>query len=500
MGGLLSSDFWGAWRARAYMLPLILAAVLTALLLIRLPLLEAAVLLSVAAVVVAAFFEPLVGIGAALFAGPLRAWLSAELPHIPPQIGQYLFVLTVGLWAVRGLLRRDLRLPLPPLTFPLALFLSVGLLSLWSAADPWAGFLELGKWAQLALCFIITYERIARPGVQQVTSALLGLLAGVAVIQAGMGLWQHFGYYEAAPDHFMIAAGRYRAYGTFEQPNPFGGFLGMMAALLAGVVIVSAWDCWKARRWPSQWLWPLAGALLVTGAGLYASWSRGAWMGFGAALLVIAALLPRRGLWGVIVVALVIVIGLGFYSAGRLPEAIAHRLTGFLDYTRFEDVRGVGINEANYAVIERMAHWQAALEMWRENFWLGVGLGCYEPAYAAYSLINWPLGLGHAHNYYLTLLAETGLLGLVAYLGFLGALGVQLWRASRVLEGWPRALALGLGGAWTHFAVHDLVDNLLVNNVHLHVGVLLALTAWLIALRRQQTTVAVSSAGLCARF
>ena len=31
----------------------------------------------------------------------------------------------------------------------------------------------------------------------------------------------------------------------------------------------------------------------------------------------------------------------------------------------FEDVRGVGINDANYAVLERLAHWQAALEMWR---------------------------------------------------------------------------------------------------------------------------------------
>jgi O-antigen ligase len=116
--------------------------------------------------------------------------------------------------------------------------------------------------------------------------------------------------------------------------------------------------------------------------------------------------------------------------------------------------------------------------MWRANFWLGVGLGGYEPAYAAYRLVNWPFALGHAHNFYLTLLAEVGLVGFAAYLVFLGALLGRLGWASRRLTGGARGLALGLLGAWTHFAVHDLVDNLLVNNVHLHAGVLLALSAW----------------------
>jgi len=87
--------------------------------------------------------------------------------------------------------------------------------------------------------------------------------------------------------------------------------------------------------------------------------------------------------------------------------------------------------------------------------------------------------LGHAHNYYLNLLAETGLLGLGAYLLFLGSVFWGLWRASRHLTSWHRGLVIGLTGAWTHLVVHNLVDNILVNNVHLHLGVILALTAWL---------------------
>jgi O-antigen ligase len=113
--------------------------------------------------------------------------------------------------------------------------------------------------------------------------------------------------------------------------------------------------------------------------------------------------------------------------------------------------------------------------MWQANFWNGVGFGDYEPAYADYRLLNWPIALGHAHNYYLNVAAETGLIGLLAYLILWGAVVAQTWRVSRRLQGWWRGLSIGLLGAWVHFSVHHLFDNLYVNNVHLYLGVMLGL-------------------------
>jgi len=135
----------------------------------------------------------------------------------------------------------------------------------------------------------------------------------------------------------------------------------------------------------------------------------------------------------------------------------------------------VGINNANYAVVERLAHWQSAVEMWRAHFWTGVGLGGYGPAYPEFALINWPLALGHAHNIYLNMLAETGLLGLTVYLFLWGWIFGQTWRATRRASGMARGVAVGLLGAWTQLAVHQFFDNLYVNNVHLLVGLLLGL-------------------------
>ncbi|MBN2393421.1 MAG: O-antigen ligase family protein [Anaerolineae bacterium] len=458
-------------------------------LLTRLSLWDGVLLMTLVFILVGSLWEPLVGVGAALFLGPLQAWLRMELPEIPALIGQIVFVLTAAIWIGRGLLRRDVHIPLPPLLLPLLGFMTVALLSLWQPADASAGLLEWGKWGQIAVMFLLVYDRLRGAEGERRVLLVVVLLAGVAVFQALIGLWQ-FGLSDDLPEHFAINERFFRAYGTFEQPNPYAGFLGLAGALLAGLFAVTVWD-WMASeelritnhelRITSYQFGLLLFALVAVAAGVLASWSRGGWMGFAVAIFIIAILLPRRSGWGLVLAGVIVVGGLGLYAAGWLPASIASRLTGFLEYTRFEDVRGVGINDANYAVIERMAHWQAALSMWRERFWLGVGFGCYEAAYPAHRLINWPFALGHAHNYYLNLLAETGILGLCAYLVLLGSIFVRLWRVSRRTTGWARGLALGLAGAWTHFTAHNFVDNILVNNVHLHLGVLLALSAWVIA-------------------
>jgi len=445
--------------------------------------------------------EPLIGIGAALVVGPFRAWLEIRSPGIAPQVGQAVLLVAVGAWAVRKLLEtRRLGLAKPQTSsafmrlVPLVAFLGVSLLSLWDPVDAWTGLLEWVKWAQVLVVAVVVLDRLRETGGRGVALVLAGLGASAGV-QALVGLWQ-FGLGGTGVEDFAIDERFFRAYGTFQQPNPYAGLLGLVGALAVGAAAATFVERWgKAGPDPLPlWqrlkpalrgsAWAVAPALLIV-AGLGASWSRGGWMGFGAAGLVIVVFLPRRSRWGLLSLGAAVVVVGGLAATGRLPASIVERLTGFLSYVRFEDVRGVGATDATYAVLERMAHWQAALEMWRARFWLGVGLGGYEPAYPAYRLIAWPLALGHAHNVYLNLLAETGLLGLTAYLVWLGSLMVGLVGVIRRAAGWTRALALGLLGAWTHLAVHSLVDYLLVNNVHLHVGVMVALSAYVVALSRE---------------
>jgi O-antigen ligase len=162
-------------------------------------------------------------------------------------------------------------------------------------------------------------------------------------------------------------------------------------------------------------------------------------------------------------------------QAGLLPASLTSRLADIAGLTTLTDVRGVLITEANFSILERLAHWQAAAAMAEAHPWLGVGLGNYSAAYPAYQLLNWPNALGHAHMIYLNVVAETGVIGLMAYLFlWIVIFGSTLHVIGRA-HGVQRGLALGLLGTWAHFSAHQVFDNLYVNNIHLTLGALLAL-------------------------
>jgi putative inorganic carbon (HCO3(-)) transporter len=477
------------WNSPLFYVALIGLAGLYGLALAELSLLNACLLVFFSLVGIGTLIEPLVGLLATLFLGILWAWLRAELPEIPALIAMPVLALTLVAWLLRGIARREIRLPTPPLLFPLALFIGAAMFSLWDAVElPVYGLPELFKWLQVLALFWLVVDYVDARRLPW----LVGGLLLIGAFQAGVGLWQ-FGLRGSGPDHFAILNDRfYRAYGTFEQPNPYGGYLGLVFPL--GVGLAANWVLERLRvpNSPVSSLSRLLAVLLVTslmGTALVVSWSRGAWIGMGAAALAMLAALPRRAWLGLALVALILVGTLGLDVVGLLPASVSARLTDFAEYVRFEDVRGVGINDANFAVLERLAHWQAALEMWRANFWSGVGFGDYEPAYPAYRLLNWPIALGHAHNYYLNVAAETGLIGLLAYLLLWGAVFWQTWRfIERAPSGaWQRGLAIGLLGAWTHLTVHSLFDNLYVNNVHLYIGVMLGLVALLARSQRGVT-------------
>jgi O-antigen ligase len=87
------------------------------------------------------------------------------------------------------------------------------------------------------------------------------------------------------------------------------------------------------------------------------------------------------------------------------------------------------------------------------------------------------MALGHAHNYYLNIAAETGLLGLCAYIALWAAVVWRLAKAGRETQSaCTKALALGALGVVVHASIHNLVDNLWVHHMYIHTAIILGLT------------------------
>ena len=453
--------------------------------------------------------EPLFALAFAIILGPTKALYAAALPNEWIDLGQIGFVLIVVSWLLRGLAKREIRIPPITILIPFAIYLLAITLSFTvnQVRAPNAALNEWLKWIEMLITAIIVVDwakptpdrSVVNPaGVKfgktcQVLSKpgwLVAIIIASGVLQTMSGVWE-WGFRGIGPATFRIFGDTYRAYGTFEQPNPFAGYLGMIwtvaIAVGVGVGIIVGAGLAPAQRATARvaptnvWvgLIALAGGAASL-AGLYLSFSRGAWIGAAAAGIVMLIFVPRRRWIGISLAIIGVIIFFTLYSLNLLPSAIASRFADVGSFFQVYDVRGVHVNDSNFAIVERLAHWQAAVNMAEANPIFGVGLGNYEAAYETYRLVKWQYALGHAHNVYLNTLAETGALGLAGYLILWGSIFAVTIRVIHRAGGVERALAIGLLGTWTHLMTHQFLDNLYVNNVHLLIGALLGLLCLLL--------------------
>jgi len=453
------------------------------------PLVEVGGTLGFVAVCLLVLVEPTLAIVLMLGLAPLKTLIATEAPlPLPVDIGQLAFALAVFAWLMNRVARqKTIPLPRTRIYLPLLVIMAGFVPSLFSATSSPAWVSEFLKWVEMLLLLLIVLD-LGYEG--RWTWVVFGAVLA-AVLQAAIGLYEYFG--GSGAGHLWIADYQhFRAFGTFGQPNPFSAFMGLSLPLALGMAwgyTLRGYGAWRetGKTWLGTGLLALfyaVSAVLLLG-GLIASWGRGAWLGFGAAVTVMVFLAPRQWWRGALLMAAAGFLVALLWLAGFLPPSIQDRIDNALtEFTGFGDMRGVAISTDNFAIVERLAHWQAATYMASARPFTGVGLGNYEVVYPRYGIPSWPRPLGHAHNDYLNLLAETGMIGLAAYL--VGWMTIGYWTLRALGQSDPvlRGLTLGLLGIWTHLAVHSVVDKLYVNNLFLHLGVMLGLLA--IAYRRYQ--------------
>jgi len=269
-----------------------------------------------------------------------------------------------------------------PLDLPAVAWLGAMGLSTLLALDRPASAASLGKGLIPFVAGLAAWHALER---RRSAAAVIGLLGAGSV--ASLIGWAGF----------MAAGGRYpaRAIGLTGSWMTFGLQLLLLVSLACGIAITARHRAWRLGA---------AAAALAGMAGLAASFTRSAWLGFAAALAVQLGLRRPRSL---LVLAMVAAVA---YVA--LPGDLGDRLRSAFD-------------PAHGANRERMLMWDAGARAFRDHPLTGVGLQNLTPLLDRYRSPQAVEHPAHVHNSYLHVALGTGVVGLLAFLALCVALVVS---------------------------------------------------------------------------
>ena len=346
--------------------------------------------------------DPFLGRGIALlaFALPLVLLPAASDFYTVPKTFLLFLAILLGLLRVAGRLSGGRgEVFLTPLSVPLLVLMAVGLLSLLGAAFPWAG-IEAGwrLWNGILLYHLAVLALTPPAARRWFLNAVTLSIVPVAI----------YGIFQAMGLDFLPLAMR-------QVPVSSLGNTGFAAEYLVAAIPIAL--ALAAKGGNGRW-WLFSSAVLLGVFHLWLTQSRAGWMGaaLGGGVLLLAPSSPlcgsvaRARLRRLVLFGLLLGIGLALLVPRLGPSTIL-RLRSMID---------PGQSSARV----RILIWRGALDLTARHPILGVGLGNFEYAYPEVrSVEEWQLSrrdvVDDAHNEYLHMLVETGLLGLAAFFWFL---------------------------------------------------------------------------------
>jgi len=344
------------------------------------------------------------------------------------------------------LLRDQPRISFPPIKLPLAIFCLGTILSILGAASPQAGLFAVRKMV-LFLILLLATNLIAS---RKLLEFLFRGLFVQSLLAALVGAFQFVRQYEVArtlhPDRLYVAMTVERITGFMGHWMNFSGQQMLVFASLLAFLLLNA-----AAPGPggevqegtnsqsgSRILWWLV--LGVVTLSIVLGFTRGVWLGCGAATLYLVARWKPRLLWAVPVVLVV-----GYVFA---PSMVRQRVA-VLAHPR---------NDPSLSI--RFEMWGVATAMIRQHPWLGVGPNNIEQQYVLYlppGKAPEPGYHAHLHSNFFQLGAERGLPVLAAWAWMMAALAWSIARRRRRLTQlrWVADAALA---AWLAFVVEGFFE------------------------------------------
>lgn len=361
---------------------------------------------------------------AALFAAAVLI-----LAPVIPTMAVLALVCGCGLFTAAQLASdRSAALTASPLNVHIALY---ALVVFWSTATSvnLSGSLLPGL---LTVAFVLFFYGVTSSGLERHLDKVLWLL-----LAAGVGV-SLYGFYQACfPERYsdvwtdadLFSSIAFRVYSTLANPNVLGEYLLLVIPIACAMMFAG-------DTWPRRIACLLAAGIM--GVCLILTYSRGCYLGLLGAAAVFLVLLDRRFLFlGILAVAL---------CPLYLPESVISRFTS------------IG-NMADSSTSYRVRIWMGSLSMLRHFGFSGVGFGseAFNTIYPNYAVHG--TYAQHAHNLFLQILCDSGIVGLLVFLGLMVSCYRMMFTAiRREADRTARMLQIGGISAVTGFLIQSMTD------------------------------------------
>jgi len=367
--------------------------------------------------------------------------------------------LTAGvlvLWLARLWLNPRPKFLWPPLCWIVMAFVGYAIWSYLTCDVEYTGRQELFRILVYAALFFAILNNLHRQESIQIISF------GLIFLAMSISFYAVYQFLTGSDRVWMFQVGyKGRGSGTYVCPNHLAGFLEMLLPLALAYTLVG-----REKTLTKILLGYAAVAML---AGITATASRGGWVATATGLtFVCGALLFHRACRWPALLLLIVLVGGGIFMITRSTFFNARLNQAFVS----------GKVELN----TRYDLWDAAVRMWRDHPWVGVGPGHYDLRFRAYRPASVQRQPDRAHNDYLNALADWGIIGVTLITAALAALGIGVakgWKSVRRGESEfssnlssKFAFVLGASGGLVALLVHSAVDF----NLHIPANAILAVS------------------------
>ena len=366
------------------------------------------------------------------------------------------------LWMIKVAADKNLSLVIPQTIWPLAALILLGLAQSVSWNDS-AGVrqslsldVDNTRGTVLVLCSLLALSVLAA---NFLTSAgrLLALTRFLILFGAVMGVFGLVQYFSGSSNVYWLRHAEASAFGPFFNRDHFAGYMELLIALPVALIVT------RYVRGEKSMVYGIA-AMFMGVAAIF-TLSRGGMISIFAEMVFIAAMSFRRrhtmtddnghgkaqmatGIAAVVAILAAIVVGVIWIGAEPVINRIA---TG--------DPNSSDLSKTQTFYSVRGEIWENTWTMIRRNPLMGVGLGAYETAYPIYARENGMQGVtAEAHNDYLQILADAGVIGAMLALWFIWTLFRAIARGVRASDPLMAAIALGGGAGLFGLLVHSLFD------------------------------------------